>query len=195
MQKIIFGIIIVAFVLIAFAIGVASGFFANEAFSMFFILSKEDAQNAAAYVAVAAIALTIVALGITLFKKQKNTLSETAGKSRMAMNQEDSEVVHENQSFNPAAKRVVNASIAQTLKKKTIKSSATKKQSTAGKTKMLTCPNCERQFSKPVSSKDYELKDGRLQLRVSKSCPHCNQLLDAEYKMVQYDEKDKTLKT
>jgi len=194
-QKISFVIIILAGALIAYAIGVATGFFANEAFSMFFIISKEDAQSIAIYFSVLAGVLAIIALSIiTLMKKRKITLPETDGKSTIRINQESNEISQEKPFVKASARQIVNPSVAQKLvQQKTIKTSAAKKQSPKEKMK-FTCSNCNKQFSTPLSTRDYELKNAILHVKLSKYCPHCNQLIDSKYKMVQYNDKDKTLK-
>jgi hypothetical protein len=93
-QKIEIALIVLVIILIVYALGIATNFFGNRIFSMFFIISNETAHNVAAFVAIAiAVALDIAILGIYLIGKRKKISSETNNKPKNITNKTQNETV------------------------------------------------------------------------------------------------------
>ena len=70
-QKLRIAIIVIACSLIFYALGIVTNFFANPAFSMFFIISNETAINIAYATVVGAVAVLIIGLTVALRQKRK----------------------------------------------------------------------------------------------------------------------------
>ena len=80
-KKIQIATLTIASALLFYAVGIATNFFANPVFSMFFIISAETAHTIVTGIAVVtAIAFAILAVAVSVNKKRKVVLLETQNK-------------------------------------------------------------------------------------------------------------------
>ncbi len=203
-QKLYAAIIIVGCMLIFYGLGIATNFFAQPMFSMFFIISDSTAHNVVTYVAlVIGIALT---MGVTvgLVKKRKSTFLEADNKpvigtikasnevpvrinptpndQKITTNAESKKTVQKTQSAkNPIPTMQVTKQTTPKVppQPSTVKSAAANPKAVVNKDR-ITCPTCQKEFGTPLFSLDYNSGNTKL----IGLCPYCYQPVDSETKMM-----------
>ena len=199
-QKLHAAIIIVACMLIFYGLGIATNFFAQPMFSMFWIISDSTAHNVVIYVAlVMGIALTM-GVTVSLVKKRKSAFSEAHNKSvigtikasneapgiiaqstnnqKITKNPESYKTEQKNQSAKKPIMQPTKHSTPQIPSPTSnVKNAATDQEAVVNKDR-ITCPACKKEFSTPLFSLDYGSRNPKL-IRL---CPYCNQTLEAETK-------------
>jgi hypothetical protein len=191
---------IVACALAFYAIGIATNFFANPIFSMFFFISYETAHNIVTYAAVAvAIALAVTAVAIGLTKKGKTAYQETLDKhvirtvktpietpvrtarapninSKITNNPEINIIQQEKQPAEKPIMQPTKQSMTKIPVQPSTNKSATTNQESVINQDTITCSNCKKEVSRPNYIVDYS----GLLARLVRLCPYCNQPIDAQ---------------
>jgi hypothetical protein len=207
-QKIYVAIIAVSCCLVFYAVGIITDFFANPVFSMFFVLSYDEAHNIVSYIALgAAITLGIVALTVGLVKRRKSVLliepeyepaidnanapvevmtqATSSGNIQELINPADTSAKQESlQDEEPVVQPIGSSATESSIYPESDKNMETSQATglTADKDK-ITCPACNKEFSIPVFMLDYT----GLKPKLVRHCPYCDQVLDSEQKTIEED--------
>ncbi len=191
-QKLLIAILVVAGILMFYGIGIATNFFAQPMFSMFFIISNETAHNIVAYLAIGA-AVAIGLLGLLMVLKKRNSYSpEIQIKPVVPLVQRpikavssDFKMVGKPDRVNLEQKMKTSASaqVAEGFKDEPVNElkvhQITVKPDVAKTTipEKSKCPSCKKEFSTPMLMIDYSSPKAGL---VS-YCPYCYEPI-GEYK-------------
>lgn len=188
-QKLFIPMMIVAGCLLFYAIGIATNFFGQPIFSMFFIISNETAHNLVVYIAFgAAFVLGTLALALTFAKKRKSFSLEVQNKPDIPPFQRPfkavtsatvktlgkPEVTISMQKMKP----IIATQLAEDQKVETVKEPTSHQMpkvevtQTINKDK-LTCHSCKKEFRTPMLMLEYPNSIAKL---VS-YCPYCLQPL------------------
>lgn len=194
-KKLSLAAIAVTSLLALYAAGVASNFFAQPMFSMFFIVSAQTAHTIVVYGAVgAAAAVGIVAVGLNLSKRGKDAAPSpkpaakptAKAKTKPAalaealvnlktqgnlggVNQQETELPKPAPSISQAPKAEIENEV------KTEAATVKPEAATENKDK-IECPACKKEFSTPIFMLDY----AQSKPKVVSYCPYCNQPLDTQ---------------
>jgi len=188
-QKLFITIIIVIGCLLFYAIGIATNFFGQPIFSMFFIISNETAHNFVVYIAFgAAFALGTLALALTFAKNRKSFSLEVKNKTDIPQVQRPFKAVTSSNvktlgkpevTFSERKMKPITATqLAEDLKAETAKEPTSQQipklevTQTINKEK-LTCHSCKKEFCTPMLMLEYP---NRIATLVS-YCPYCLQPL------------------
>jgi hypothetical protein len=188
-QKLFITMMIVAGCLLFYAIGIATNFFGQPIFSMFFIISEETAHNLVVYIAFgAAFALGTLALVLTFAKKRKSSSLEVKNKTDIPQVQRPFKAVTSSNvktlgkpevtTSERKMKHLTATQLAEDLRAETVKAPISQQKpklkvtQTINKDK-LTCHSCKKVFSTPMLMLEYPNSVAKL---VS-YCPYCLQPL------------------
>ena len=189
-QKIFIIMTIIAGCFLFYGVGIATNFFAQPIFSMFFIISAETAHNLVVYIAVGtAIALGALALATKFLKKPKSDSFKIPIKPAIPLVQRPLKTV---ESANLKISGKPEVSVPKIKKKpipvtqsaeilKVEKVDATTNQQipklevtkTNSKGK-FTCPSCKKEFSTPMLMRDYP----KSKTDLVSYCPYCFKPID-----------------
>jgi len=191
-QKVLIAILVVAGILMFYGIGIATNFFAQPMFSMFFILSNETAHNIVAYLAIGA-AVAIGLLGLVIVLKKRISYSPKiqikpvvplvqrpvkAVSSDFKMVSQPDRVNLEQKMKTSASAQVADGFKAESVNEPKVYQITVKpdvaKTTIPEKSK---CPSCKKEFSTPMLMIDYSSPKAGL---VS-YCPYCYEPI-GEYK-------------
>jgi uncharacterized Zn-finger protein len=198
-QKLRLTMMIIAYGLVFYVVGVVTNFFGSPIFSMFFIIDSNIVHGVLIYVALAvAVALSATNLTLALIQRRKlelpqihdkltirimKTPDETlAGVSmptktlKKAGNPENSKVEQKSQQPTQPAMRPTNQSTVQKASQPYIVKNTTSNQEAGMNEKKgrLTCPTCKKEFSTPLLTLDYAASTPKL----IRHCPYCDQSID-----------------
>jgi hypothetical protein len=187
-QKLFIIMMIVAGCLLFYAIGIATNFFGQPMFSMFFIISNETAHNVVVYLAIGAAFFSgTLALALTFAKNRKSSSLQVQNKPGIPPVQRPSkavtsanvetfgkpEVIISEQKMKPfTATRLAEVQKAETVKEPTSQL-IPKLEGTQTINKKLICHSCKKEFITPMLSLEYKNSMAKL---VS-YCPYCMQPL------------------
>jgi hypothetical protein len=188
-QKIFITMTIVAGCLLFYGIGIATNFFAQPMFSMFFIISEETAHNLVVYIAIgAAIAMGALAFAIKFLKRPKSASFEIPIKPAIPMVQRPLKVdtaVNMKTFSKPEAtipeqkmKPIQTAQLTQNQKTEKVEEQPVQQAPKPEASQVinkdkLTCRSCKKEFSTPMLMLEYPNSIATL---VS-YCPYCFQSL------------------
>ena len=197
-QKLYAAAIVVACCLIFYGLGIATNFFGQSMFSMFWIISDSTAHNIVTYVAVAVGVALTMGVTVSLVKKRKSTFSEAHNKPaigaikasieapvRITPTTNDQKITNNAGSYRteqkpPSAKKPIMQLTSQiSMPTNTVNGAAANQKAVKNKDK-ITCPACKKVFSTPLFSLDYNSGNSKL----IQLCPYCNQTLDSETKLM-----------
>ena len=183
-QKLLFVILVVAGILMFYGIGIATNFFAQPMFSMFFIISNETAHNIVAYIAIGA-AVAIGLLGLVMVLKKRRSYSPKiqikpvmplvqrpikAVSSDFKMDNKSDRINLEQKKKPSAPIQIAEGSKAEMVNEPEVHQITVKpdvaKTTIPEKSK---CPSCKKEFSTPMLMIDYSSPKAGL---VS-YCPYC----------------------
>jgi len=193
-RKLLIAILVIAGILMFYGIGIATNFFAQPMFSMFFVISSETAHNVVAYLAIGA-AVAIGLLGLVLVIRKRRSYSPVIQiKPVIPLVQRPVKVVSsdfkiagnpERIKLEPKMKNSAPAQVAEVSKADPanepkvhqipIKPEVTK---TAIPEKFK-CPSCKKEFTTPMLMIDYSSPKAGL---VS-YCPYCYEPINQQKKL------------
>jgi uncharacterized protein YbaR (Trm112 family) len=198
-QKLQVATIIIVGILIFYAIGIATDFFANPIFSMFFIISYDTAHNIVTPVAIVS-AIIVIALSAWIIKKRKigspqtrdkpvireiNTPNKTPtiitppiNNHKITQYLESNKIEQENHIPQQPIIQPTKQSTTQTPIQPSTDINAAANTEAVINEGEITCPNCKKEFSKPVYKVDF-ITNKPMLVRV---CPYCNHILDKQPK-------------
>ena len=184
-QKLFVTMMIVAGVLLFYAIGIVTNFFAQPMFSMFFIFSEETAHTIVVYAAVgAAIAIGALALAMKFLKKPKSASFEVPLKPTIPVVQRPVKTVETANLKISSRPEVIVPEIrkkpftitpsAEILKVETVRETTKQQMPQMEVTKTtdngkFTCPSCKKEFSTPMQMLDFPNSKTDL----VNYCPYC----------------------
>jgi hypothetical protein len=201
-RKLQVAVTIIVSVLIIYAAGIVTNFFANPIFSMFFIISNETAHNIAIYVAlVGAFVVAITGSAVILIKKRKTAKPQSPDKQIISSFETTNKTPISDNSLNMvqgSEESKNDVSIQETaqiseqpLTQKTAPSSTDQNVTNNQKTtsnksdnEKITCPNCKKQFSKP----SYMLDNSSSTPKLILLCPYCKQDINSKSRSVEEDD-------
>lgn len=200
-RKLQVAIIIIVSILIFYAVGIVTNFFANPVFSMFFIISNETAHDIAIYVALVGTAVAIIGLSVTLIKKRKSSKPQsphkpfilsfkTTNKAPIANNPlnmiQGPKDYKNNETKQETTQIIEQLPIQKTTPPTTDQNTTNNQKTTANKSdnEKITCPYCKKQFSTP----SYMLDNSSSTPKLILLCPFCKQ--DISSKSRRSEEED-----
>jgi hypothetical protein len=201
-RKLYVALIIIVSILIFYAAGIVTNFFANPIFSMFFIVSNETAHNIAIYVAlVGAAAVAIIGSTVILIKKRKTTKPQlphkqiissfkTTNKTPIAnnpLNMIQGTKEYKNNETKQETTQITEQPPIQKTTPPIIDQNTTNNQKTAtnkSPNEKITCPNCKKQFSTP----SYMLDNSSSTPKLILLCPYCKQDIYSKSRSVEEDD-------
>jgi hypothetical protein len=190
-QKVSITMMIFAGVLLFYAIGIATNFFGQPMFSMFFIISEETAHNLVVYIAIgAAISIGALTLAMNFLKKSKSSSFQIPIMPAIPMVQKPvktvESVILEVSSMPEVTvpeikkKPISVTQSAEILKVETVREPTIQQipkiegTKTTNKGK-FTCPSCKKEFSTPMLMLHYL---NPKTARVRNYCPYCFKPID-----------------
>jgi uncharacterized Zn-finger protein len=200
-QKLRLTMMVIAYGLIFYAVGVATNFLGSPIFSMFFVINYNTVHGIVVYVALAAaVALSVITLTLTLIKKQNVKLPQARNKPiiriikgphqaiarisnatntlKMTSNIENNKANQKNQQPTQPVIKPTDQSTVQTASQLYTVKNTTSNQEEAIKEQndRFTCPTCKKEFSKPLFMLEYAASTPKL----IRHCPYCDQPIDQQ---------------
>jgi uncharacterized Zn-finger protein len=215
-QKLRLTMMVIAYGLLFYAVGVATNFLGSPIFSMFFVINYNTVHGVVVYVALAAaVALSVITLTLTLIKKQNAELPQVHNKPviriikaphqaivkisnatntlKMTSNIENNRVNQKNQQPTPPVIKPTKQSTVQAASQLyTVKNTTSNREEAIKEEKdRFTCPTCKKEFSKPLFMLEYVASTPKL----IRHCPYCDQPIDKQHEDTAEEDLHKNTQT